>query len=291
MVDKLVCSDQRSPIYHLDSILTCRKSSNHGVEDKSLKMPSTYKYYGGGPSLVFSSDELLPYASTDLHEKQYKFLQCVKTEDKQTHISDDASIVLCAVPLSILAPKLTMKCIKDVAASHQIFVPSKALVKNAQMLLQDHKCQKCDNYISLFESYKVQSNAQHQQNWYKKLEPDEKTAHLAEKAKYKASSEYQEKNREKHKDDYWARKEVKFPPTPPSTDLCQKIVSGFCADTSPEVFEEAGCAVCGKLTPVCEMEQISDVENINLLKVDGVTRKARCKSSDPVRELRGPVLA
>ena len=28
-----------------------------------------------------------------------------------------------------------------------------------------------------------------------------------------------------------------------------------------------------------------------MLKVDGVTRKARCKSSDPVRELRGPILA
>jgi len=68
-------------------------------------------------------------------------------------------------------------------------------------------------------------------------------------------------------------------------------VSDFCADTSPEVFEEAVCAVCGKLTPICEMEELSDVENINLLKVDGVTRKARCKSSDPVRELRGPILA
>jgi len=39
------------------------------------------------------------------------------------------------------------------------------------------------------------------------------------------------------------------------------------------------------------MEELSEVENINLLKVDGVTRKARCKSSDPVRELRGPILA
>jgi hypothetical protein len=90
---------------------------------------------------------------------------------------------------------------------------------------------------------------------------------------------------------YWSKKDVKFPPAPPSAELCQNIVSDFCADTSPDVFEEAGCAVCGKLTPICEMEELSEVENINLLKVDGVTRKARCKSSDPVRELRGPILA
>ena len=78
---------------------------------------------------------------------------------------------------------------------------------------------------------------------------------------------------------------MKFPPLPPSTKLCQNIVSDFCADTSPDMFEEAGCAVCGKLTPVCKMEELSEVENINLLKTDGVTRKARCKSSDPVSEL------
>jgi len=64
-------------------------------------------------------------------------------------------------------------------------------------------------------------------------------------------------------------------------------VSDFCADTSPEIFEESGCAVCGKLTPICEMEELSEVENVSLLKVDGVTRKARCKSTDPVRELKG----
>src|SRR6202050_5286791 len=107
MVDKLVCSVQRSPIcsnFNWDSICTHRKSFEHEVVDASLKTPSTHKFYGGGPSLVFSSDELLPYTSTNLHEKQYKFLQCVKTENKKTHISDDETAVLCAVPLSILAP-------------------------------------------------------------------------------------------------------------------------------------------------------------------------------------------
>jgi len=68
-------------------------------------------------------------------------------------------------------------------------------------------------------------------------------------------------------------------------------VSDFSADTAPEVFEEAGCVLCGKLTPVCETEELCDVENINLLKVDGVTRKARCRCTHPVKELRGPILA
>jgi len=57
-------------------------------------------------------------------------------------------------------------------------------------------------------------------------------------------------------------------------------------NTSPDVFEETGCAVCGKLTPICTMEELSEVENVSLLKADGVTRKARSKGSDPVKELR-----
>jgi hypothetical protein len=60
----------------------------------------------------------------------------------------------------------------------------------------------------------------------------------------------------------------------PSAKLCQTIVSNFCGDPSPDMFEEAGCGVCGKLTPTYEMEELSAVDNISIFKVDGVTRKA-----------------
>jgi hypothetical protein len=102
--------------------------------------------------------------------------------------------------------------------------------------------------------------------------------------------EYQESRKKTSRKHYWYKKDVKFPPPPPSAELCLNIMSDFCADTSPEVFEETGCTICGKLTPIFEMEELSEVENVGLLKVDGVTRKARCKCSDSVRELRGPIL-
>ena len=75
---------------------------------------------------------------------------------------------------------------------------------------------------------------------------------------------------------YFAKKDVTFSLAPPSAKLCQKIVSDFCADTSPDVFEETGCAVCGKLTPIYEMEVLA--------KVDGITRNVRYKSTDPVED-------
>jgi len=39
------------------------------------------------------------------------------------------------------------------------------------------------------------------------------------------------------------------------------------------------------------MEELTEVENISLLKVDGVTRKAQLQSPNSVRELKGPILA
>jgi len=282
MVDKLRCSVQKWHTMNLGGVSSYSKGLDHEMPHNSPEMPIKYQFYGGGPSLVFASDELLPYTSSNLDEMQYKFVRCVKTEDKHTLISEVKNTVLCDVPLRVLAPKLTVKCIKEIVSLHQMFMLARISVRDAQMLLQEHKCEKCDEFVCLFEPYKVKSNTQRQQNWYNKLNSDEKTAHLAEKSQYKESAKCQEINRENHKVDYWAKKEVKFPPSPPSVDLCQKIIASFCADTSPETFEEGGCAVCGKLTPVCEMEDLSDVENINLLKVDGVTRKARSKCSDPV---------
>ena len=55
----------------------------------------------------------------------------------------------------------------------------------------------------------------------------------------------------------------------------QIYVKDYCTDNSPDVIEETTCAVCVKLTSIFEMVERSEVENINLLKVDGVTRKAK----------------
>ena len=168
-----------------------------------------------------------------------------------------------------------------------MYMPSKILLKNAQILLENHKCETCPDLLAVFEPYRVASNAERQKNWYEKN--IEKRAEY-DKHRYPTSG-YHESNKNSSKKYYWSKKDVKFPPLPLSTKLCQNIVADFCADTSPDVFEEAGCAVCGQLTPICKMEELAEVEDINFLKADGVTRKARCKSSDLVNELRGPILA
>jgi hypothetical protein len=67
-----------------------------------------FDFYGGGQALIFSTDELLPYASTDLSELQYKFLRCVKIDNKESPVLANDGI-LCKIPLDVLAPKVTIK--------------------------------------------------------------------------------------------------------------------------------------------------------------------------------------
>ena len=52
------------------------------IREEHSKISNQFHFYGGGKSLIFSSDELLPYALADLQEQQYQFLQCVKKDNK-----------------------------------------------------------------------------------------------------------------------------------------------------------------------------------------------------------------
>jgi len=51
--------------------------------------------------------------------------------------------------------------------------------------------------LAVFATLQSTFKCSDQQNWYKRLDPDEKIAHLASKAKYKSSPDYQKHKREK----------------------------------------------------------------------------------------------
>jgi hypothetical protein len=161
---------------------------------KMNSVSQTPQCYGGGLALVFSSDELLPYALDDLHEKKYRFIQCIRKEIVELHELNDKNGVLCAIPVSVLAPKLTMKCIRDIVSLHNMYIPSRINVRDAQILLQEHMCHDCSDFVSLFVPHNIVSNAQRQHNWYKKLDSNEKADFLASRAESKSSSEYRTKD-------------------------------------------------------------------------------------------------
>ena len=62
--------------------------------------------------------------------------------------------------------------------------------------------------------------------------------------------------------------------------LQHTIISDFCKEISPNELVEAGCAVCGKLTPVSQLKEYSDIDLAPLVQ-QGVTQVERYSNEDP----------
>ena len=82
-----------------------------------------------------------------------------------------------------------------------------------------------------------------------------------------------------------------FPPCAPSEKLQQTIAYDFCEDTSPNMFTESGCAVCGKLIHKFQLQKWSQLNvDFDVLKRSGVSQKQRSSVHDPVEDLNGPIM-
>ncbi|KAJ6590397.1 hypothetical protein DFH09DRAFT_859166, partial [Mycena vulgaris] len=82
-----------------------------------------------------------------------------------------------------------------------------------------------------------------------------------------------------------------FPPAPHSKEDIHRIVSGTCSTLLPDQFMEAGCAVCGMLTPLNKLSDLANFKgDLNILEHEGVTRKERFAVDEPLEEFQGPVL-
>ena len=194
---------------------------SHSFMNKGSSGKSTRNdLYGGGKPLIFSSDELCPYASKDLQEEHYQFLQCVKKDNKQGTDLGDVDNVHCSIPLNILVPKLTLKFARELANLHDMYMPSKILKENALILLENHKCETCPDLLAVFKPYKAASNSEYQQTWYKKNK-DNRAKYNKRRA---VDPEYKESIRMLSHKRYQSKINEIFPPVPPSAQLCQTIV-------------------------------------------------------------------
>ncbi|KAF8231513.1 hypothetical protein L208DRAFT_61270 [Tricholoma matsutake] len=82
-----------------------------------------------------------------------------------------------------------------------------------------------------------------------------------------------------------------FPPDPVDAILSCCVVCNFCKESSPGLLQEAGCVVCGQLTPVSLLTRLKAVKNLlHVLQASGVTRVEHKKVLDPVCEFKGPLL-
>src|ERR1700683_1395762 len=163
------------------------------------------------------------------------------------------------VPLKQLLANTTVKDAKSVAKIHGLHMPSKSRAGDIAALFDEHSCASCETHLSVFSLHVVKSNSKKCKQWYAGLN-DSGKKHKLERQHKRESSESQKQKKSKQKRE---RKEAlrlsphKFPPSSPSEVLQETIAQGWCKDTSADAFMEGGCAVCGQLTPVTQLSELS----------------------------------
>jgi Helitron helicase-like domain at N-terminus/PIF1-like helicase len=160
--------------------------------------------------------------------------------------------VLADVPLQKLVRNVPVSVALKIARCHNISLGSHVPKASLPTQFVGHTCVDCKSYLSVFECYSSSTI-----NDPVVVQDDD----------------------------------MLFPPPPLSQELSHAVISGFCNESQPNMFEEAGCAVCGQLTPVRDLSPLKNVRGmLRILEMPGVTRIERTRSSDRIREFKGPVL-
>ena len=118
------------------------------------------------------------------------------------------------------------------------------------------------------------------------------------KANLKSAQKYQDKNREQYRvahreavSKHTRSRRAKFPPSAPTLGLQHSIISEACNDMSPDVFEESGCGVCGRLTLFSNLLDLSKVQvDLSLLINPNVTQMECSYADEPTRNWEHPIL-
>ncbi|KAK0435842.1 hypothetical protein EV421DRAFT_1908337 [Armillaria borealis] len=167
-------------------------------------------------------------------------------------------------PLSVLCEYIPLRTLKSLAKIHVTNVKGMSYMNKAAMvsLFKDHDCEHCSTSVSILKRHIIFGAE----------------AKLPKQPAVGLGS---------------LRDPISlaFPPVPLDDKLAHSIISDFCAASSPEAFKEAGCAVCGQLTPLKKLSNLRHMRRfLHILENPVATRKYRSHETDPVTYLDGPVL-
>jgi hypothetical protein len=254
---------------------------------------------GGGARSVFLGAMLAPYV-TDHNNKpfhlgsRYTFeLQCTNSEVDNL-LKRDANSIAAVLPISLITEFLTKKELSHLAKLHGLWVPSRMSVVASRYVFNGHDCTDCSEVSTIFKCVEYQKDLP---------DPDaNRELNLGRPSKFVTVARARKESREKHLKASMLRatrrkeegrvKNMAFPPKPLNLREAHRILTRTCQGMAPSRFVEAGCAVCGCLTPVRELSPLKDfTQYLQVLCRPGVTRQERFSDKDPIKELDGPVLA
>ena len=260
----------------------CRSTCNfslqlpYTVHDSGNDCLKLYKcnnegmYAGGGRAHVFLYNDIMPHAKQALDtykpSSHFPFVDHVHRTSVSSFYVDDG-YVIADVPFQDLIPHISIAAAVKIARNHKISVGSHVPKNQLSGYFANHNCPDCKEYVSVFVSKGMKSTK------HGKSGP----------VSVNVEPTLDVQNRDIHP--------AEFPPPPLTPTLTNTVISKFCNDCTPEMFQEQGCAVCGQLTPISQLSRLKGLKGmLGILEAKGVTRVERRVSDDPIRELRGPVL-
>ena len=262
-----------------------------------VSSPDRRNTYGGGRQHMFTFEEvstcIVDGHDVD-HDSAFKFIDHVDSTGRVAYPTDQ-NYIYADVPLPDLIPYLSLKMIFKISKLHHIDLHPR-VSKSASELVSSfvgHSCVSCNLYCSVFsvvpsKAVKDRKCKQASLNKFKKNLSPANNSLPVDSLK---SSEHSSNQGNIQVDVKESLDHTEFPPKPVDINLSHKIVSDFCENLKPDILEEAGCMVCGQLVPVAQLTRLKAVKNLlHVLHASGVTRLERSSSTQPIREIKGPVL-
>jgi hypothetical protein len=232
-------------------------------------------------------DYVLP--STDvstISNKAFKYIDHVDDIGLLEYPQD--LFVHAKVPLHSLLPLIPITSARSVARHHGIIGGARASQVMLSTLATCHSCIHCSTCISVFSTTLTIADKKKlsRKNANAAKSDDQKDTIRKHGKKAQARYRSQPKTSCSNVSD-----DLPFPPEPLDHELAHTIVSSACKSMTAKTVEEAGCAVCGLLTPVEKLSRLKNVKNqLMVLCAQGVTRVERKSSDQKIKEYTGPVL-
>lgn len=264
-------------------------------------------YSGGGPAYPkIEAETLYPFIKYPKCPQvnpntQYEFKLIIQDHVIDKILAEDSSSLICDMPLAELAPYAIVSDIKELAKLHGIKLNSRLSHADIITRISDHFCTAyCNSYFYVFRLSKNKKEVE-QNKWkiikQKQRQKNNIINHPQNKQNEEKRQEVivriRDKKRRQSKQFIQPdlNQEAEFPPQPASTDLIEKIIRNYCQDTSPEMFEEAGCGVCGQLSLLKSMVDLADVEHdLSILKEENISR-IPCKSAnEEIKQISEPII-
>ncbi|PPQ76733.1 hypothetical protein CVT26_004427, partial [Gymnopilus dilepis] len=183
-----------------------------------------------------------------------------------------------------------------VARAHGIRVLNKARKDALLYQLAHHHCPECERHYAIFLPEKPKQMKQPKSGVDAAVKPEDSVTPV--KDDIKPTLHRQSKRSRAKAGDAGRAVTVEdisdhthFPPPPVTRDLVAEIVDAYCKDLRPQMFQEAGCAVCGRLHLLRELKSLNRGDlNMDILNCPEATRKERKSCEEAIDTIKGPVL-